>query len=264
MNKFGNLYIVALPIGNLEDITIRAIRILKEVDLILVEDTREFIKLAKTYDINTKTESFHNFSEKDKTEKIISLLKNGKNIALTSDRGTPTISDPGFYLINKYRKECNFSNVVPIPGASASLTAQCLSPFGSRFLFFGFANNNDLEGLKNVKYPMIFFESPRRVDDFLTSLLKVFGNRKILICRELTKLNEEIIECELNNIKKFEYLGEFTIIVEGNNNSDEENIDFLINNLNEVSTSKLAEVLSTFFKINKKKIYNDILEKRNV
>jgi 16S rRNA (cytidine1402-2'-O)-methyltransferase len=200
----GKLFIVSLPIGNIEDITLRAIRTLQEVDEILAEDTREFVKIAKKYNINTKCSSFHNFNEKARHNKVIEELNGGKNFALVSDRGTPICSDPGYNLVKGYK------NVTIIPGASVAIAAAALAPI-NKFIFLGFVEN--LESLNNYDLPVIFFESPRRIKETLKSLYKQIGNRRFKIFREITKIHEEIIEGQLKDDIDFNNLGEMTIVL---------------------------------------------------
>lgn len=213
----GKLFVVSLPIGNLEDITLRAISILKNVDLILCEDTREFIKIAKTYDILKTCESFHDFNEKEKTKTILKKLENGQNIAIVSDRGTPTLSDPGFFLIKEYAHRLGTKvsgAIVPVPGASSILAAQSICSFDSKFLFYGFVKKNELKNLVNVEFPIIFFEAPHRINAFFENLHEVFGNRKIFIAREISKIYEEFFYVNLEEAKIENPRGEFTIILD--------------------------------------------------
>lgn len=218
----NTLYVVPTPIGNMEDITIRAINILKDSDIIFSEDTRETGVLLKYYDINgAKLISSHKFNENNNLEKVIDFLKEGKKVSLVSDRGTPGISDPGYSLIREVINK-GF-NVVCLPGATAFVPAMVMSGFSTdRFLFYGFLNSKsskqkkELEGLKNITSPIIFYESPHRLTGTLNNIKEIFGNRKIAIAREISKKFEEIIRGniedvinEVSNIK-----GELVIIVE--------------------------------------------------
>jgi 16S rRNA (cytidine1402-2'-O)-methyltransferase len=209
------LFVVGLPIGNLEDITFRAIEILKNVDLILCEDTREFIKIASRYNITTKYESFNDYSEKEKTYKVIEFMKKNKQVAIVSDRGTPVISDPGFFLIDECLK--NNIDVRSVPGASAVTTAMPLSGFGHRFLFYGFVYKfKDLKNFVDISVPLVFFVSPKKIEDFFIKLYEIFGDRKVFIAREMTKIHEEFIYSSLKILSEkisFETLGEFTVII---------------------------------------------------
>jgi len=225
----GTLFIVATPIGNLGDITIRAIETLKSVDLILCEDTRETKKLLEHYEITTPTESYHEHSEFKKVNYIIELLGQGKNLALVSDAGTPGISDPGGKLIEYVRCRTPHIGIVPIPGPSALTAAASVSGFNtSKFLFLGFPpvknkRKKFFEEIVNSKYPVIFYESPHRILKTLRLLRSARNDdkRNIVVCRELTKKFESvyrgtpdqvIAELEKDTIK-----GEFVVIVQSPN-----------------------------------------------
>ena len=206
MSSSGILYICPTPIGNLEDITKRVLRVLSEVDAVLCEDTRVSSKLLNYYKINTKLISFHKYSEKEKSSKILALLKEGKNLALISDAGTPLINDPGVYLLKELLKE-NIK-VVPLPGASALTTflSGVFNPSGT-FFFAGFFPRTDKER-KNLfdmyqHTTVIFFESPNRLLDSLSFFELYSPNRTIVIGRELTKINEEIIYLKPKEAKEY-------------------------------------------------------------
>lgn len=193
------LYIVATPIGNLEDITLRALRVLKEVDLILCEDTRVTKRLLDKYEIATPTMSYHAQSKLSKVEKIFDLLKEGKNLALVSDAGTPTISDPGCLLVQQVREKFGDTvSIVPVPGPSAVLSALSVSGFPtSEFLFLGFLPHKKgretlFKEIAIAKRTVVFYESPHRILKTLESLKKhLHPKRRILVARELTKIYEE-------------------------------------------------------------------------
>jgi 16S rRNA (cytidine1402-2'-O)-methyltransferase len=195
------LYIVATPIGNLEDITLRAIRVLKEADLILCEDTRVTKRLLERYSVNTPTMSYHAQSKLSKVEKIFSLLEDGKDLALVSDAGTPTISDPGCLLVAQVRERFGDAVVVmPIPGPSAVLSALSVSGFStSEFLFLGFLPHKKgretlFKEIASTRRTVVFYESPHRILKTLTALqLHLYPKRRILVARELTKIYEENI-----------------------------------------------------------------------
>ena len=221
------LYIVATPIGNLEDITSRALRILKEVDLILCEDTRVTKKLLDRYGIRTSTLSYHQHSKLTKINYILELLKEGKNLALVSDAGTPGISDPGNKLINEIVEKVETVEIVPIPGASAVTAAASISGFPmDKFLFLGFPptkrkRKKFFDEVVNSKYPVIFYESPYRIIKTLNELRNTMNNEQrtmnnIVVCRELTKKFETIyrgrIEEVMEKIEKDKIKGEFVII----------------------------------------------------
>ncbi len=221
----STLYIVATPIGNLEDITLRSLRVLKEVDFILCEDTRTTAKLLQKYDIKTPTLSYHSHSKLSKVEKIFSLLLEGKNLALVSDAGTPAISDPGVLLISQIRDRMPDVQIVPIPGPSAVITALSASGFpSSDFLFLGFLPHKKgretlFKEITESNRTVVFYESPHRITKTLSSLQKHLKNRKIAIARELTKIHEEIVFgtpeellAYLNNNKE-KIRGEFVVMV---------------------------------------------------
>lgn len=224
----GILFIVSTPIGNLGDITLRALKILKEVDLILSEDTRVTKKLLDHYQIKTPTLSYHQHSRLQKVEYIISLLKEGKNLALVSDAGTPGISDPGNLLVNEVIKRLREEvKIVPIPGSSAVTAAASVSGLAmDKFLFLGFSPTKKkrkkfFEEVINSKYPVIFYESPYRILKSLKELeLEAKSHKlepKIVVCRELTKKFETIYRGEITEvieqIKKDTIKGEFVVIV---------------------------------------------------
>jgi 16S rRNA (cytidine1402-2'-O)-methyltransferase len=228
----GKLYIVATPIGNLEDITLRAIRILKEVDLILCEDTRETGKLLKHYDIPKKEGglwSYHAQSKLEKIDEIIQILKEGKNIALVSDAGTPTISDPGSLLVQKIREEINKNEseieIIAIPGASALTATWSIAGItGGEFVFLGFLPHKKgretlFKEMAIAERPYVFYESPHRILKALESLVTFAPNKKVFIGRELTKMFEETIsgspkEALEHFIKNpIKVRGEFVVIV---------------------------------------------------
>ena len=230
----ATLYIVATPIGNLEDITLRAIRVLKEVDVVLCEDTRVTAKLLQKYDIKTPTLSYHSHSKLSKVEKIFSLLLEGKNLALVSDAGTPAISDPGSLLVSQIRERISGVNgqisnasIVPIPGPSAAIAALSASGFpSSDFLFLGFLPHKKgretlFKEIAESKRTVVFYESPHRIIKALTSLKEHLKNRKIAVARELTKIHEEFLSgtaeevIEYFNANKEKIRGEFVVMVSG-------------------------------------------------
>lgn len=220
----GTLYIVATPIGNLEDITLRAIRILKEVNLIAAEDTRHTRKLLSHFDIHTPLTSFFLGNEKGKAGAIISEIISGKNVALVTDAGTPCISDPGFPLLAA-AIEAGVS-VVPVPGASALTSALCAAGLPTdRFLFVGFLpdkpgkRKSALEELKNFPFTLVFYVSPWKAVATIADCLEVLGDRRACVCRELTKIHEEFIRAPLSQIlTRFQEnppKGEMVLLVEG-------------------------------------------------
>ena len=224
ISYMSTLYIIATPIGNLKDISLRALSVLKEVDLILCEDTRVTKKLLAHYQIKTPTLSYHQHSKLKKTEYIIQLLKKGKNLALVSDAGTPGISDPGNLLVKEAIERLGEKiKVVPIPGACALTCAASICGFPmDKFLFLGFLptkrkRKKFFEEIANSKYPVIFYESPYRILKTLKELSAFLNEREIVVCRELTKKFETIYRGKINEvIKKLEkdkIKGEFTIII---------------------------------------------------
>jgi len=222
----GTLYLCGTPIGNLEDITLRALRILKEVDLIAAEDTRVTRKLLSHYQIKTPITSYHQHNKIKKGKELIHLLEKGKNIALVSDAGMPGISDPGYDLVCLAIE--NKISLVPIPGPTAILSALVISGFPTKhFTFEGFlpaSRKNRLKLLKKLKEEervMIFFESPHRILKSLSDMLEILGNRQIAIMRELTKKFEEVVRGSISEvIDRFNFTppkGELTIVLSGSN-----------------------------------------------
>ena len=220
------LYIVATPIGNLEDITLRALRVLKEVDLILCEDTRETRKLLDKYEIKTPTLSYHARSKLSKLEKIFELLAEGKNLALVSDAGTPGISDPGTVLVSKVTARFNLAvKIIPVPGATAVIAALSASGLPTHeFTFLGFLPHKKgretlFKEIASAKRTMVFYESPHRILKTLESLIKFCPDKKVCLARELTKIYEEfktgspaeLLEYLKQNPEK--QRGEFVVIV---------------------------------------------------
>jgi 16S rRNA (cytidine1402-2'-O)-methyltransferase len=220
----GILYLVPTPIGNLEDMSFRAVRILKEADLIAAEDTRNTKKLCNYFEIQTPVVSYHEHNKESSGEKLIHKIKEGMKIALVSDAGMPAISDPGYELVEAAISEK--VTVVPLPGANAALPALIASGLTCQpFYFYGFLNRSkkekktELENLKKQTGTLVFYESPHRLKETLTSMYDVLGNRKVAICRELTKKFEEFIRGTLEEIIKWanqdEIRGEFCLIIEG-------------------------------------------------
>lgn len=222
-NDSASLYLIPTPIGNLDDITLRALKILKTVDLILCEDTRETGKLLSKYSIKKKLVSCHEYNEEKIKQFVVNELTSGKNIGLVTDQGTPIISDPGYIIVKEVIK--NNYNVISLPGATAFVPALiCSGIEPSPFMFYGFLNSknnkmiNELKSLKDFKYTMIFYEAPHRLKSTLMCMLKVFGDRNISINREISKLYEEVLRDKISNlVDNVDNLkGEFVIVVEGN------------------------------------------------
>ena len=220
------LYVVATPIGNLEDITLRALRILGEVDLIVCEDTRITGKLLSHYHIKTPMLSWHANSSSNKLDEVIEIIKNGQDVALVSDAGTPTISDPGVLLIAKLRSELPETVISPIPGPSALIAALSVAGISStNFMWLGFLPHKKgrttlFNKIADSEVPVVFYESPHRIVKTLESLHEVIPKRKIILGRELTKIYEEIVadtaSGHLNNISsgKQSIKGEFVVIID--------------------------------------------------
>ncbi len=267
----GGLYIVSTPIGNLKDITLRAINVLQKSDIILCEDTRVSKKLLSHYKINTKTISYHKFNEKKILEKILSFLKDDQIISLISDAGTPTISDPGRILI----KNCIQENIpiVPIPGPSAVITSLSVSAFSDQFYFHGFLSDTEnsikkeFEKFKNYKFSIVFFISAQKLNKKFELLKEFFSDREILICRELTKLHESFYRGKVSEIDKINFnpKGEVTVIISESkdnkkvnlNESDKNKIKKLIKSK---SIKDIVRIFSEEKNISKSKIYNYCLQ----
>jgi 16S rRNA (cytidine1402-2'-O)-methyltransferase len=221
---WGILYVVATPIGNLEDLTFRALRILKNVSFIACEDTRQTRKLLTKYNIKKSLISYYHPRESQKTPQIISQLKKGKNVALVTDSGTPGISDPGYPLIRE--AIARGIQIIPIPGATALTAALSASGLPThRFIFLGFpppkkeATKKLLSSLKNEKSTLVFYLPTRRISSFLETTLEILGNRPAVVARELTKIHEEFIRGTagelVSSLKKKELKGEATVLIQG-------------------------------------------------
>ena len=270
------LYIVATPIGNLSDITLRALDVLKQSDYILCEDTRTSKNLLDRYEIKSKLISNHKFNEKKNLTKIINILKSDCIVSLISDAGTPSVSDPGAILIN----ECvvNDINVYPIPGASSVSTAVSISGFDEKYFFYGFFPEKnvklreDFEKLSKLNSCIVFFISPRKFNKSIKNIKLHFSGRKILICREMTKFYEEYIRSDINKLEPFKSdpKGELTIVIsekpkEKNSSiilkeSDKKNIQKMIKKL---SIKDITDLISQNSNVQKKEIYNYCLKLKN-
>jgi len=237
-NKDGGiLYICGTPIGNLEDITLRALKILKEVSLIAAEDTRHTLKLLNHYRINTKITSYYEYNKFKKAPYLVKILKEGQDIALVSDAGMPGISDPGYVLIDLALK--NNIKIIPIPGVSALITALVVSGLPTdKFVFEGFLPRKIKErkryfkSIENEERTIIFYETPHRLKRALKDMLEILGDRKVVLARELTKMYEEIIRGKLSQIlskiDSKEIKGEITLIVQGGiKKKENDSLDFL-------------------------------------
>ena len=276
-NKFkSGLYIVSTPIGNLSDITLRAIDVLKKSEYILCEDTRTSKILLDRYEIKSTLISNHKFNEKKNLIKVIEILKSDCIVSLISDAGTPAVSDPGAILVN----ECliNKIDVFPIPGASAVSSAISISGFNEKYFFYGFfpeKNNKlkeDFENLSNLNSCIIFFISPRKFNKSIKNIKHYFSGRKILVCREMTKFYEEYIRADIDNLEAFKTdpKGELTIVISEKgkqknssiklNESDKSNIQKMIKKL---SIKDITDLISQNTNVSKKEIYNYCLKLKN-
>lgn len=262
----GKLYIVATPIGNLEDITLRAINILKAVDIIIAEDTRHSLKLLNHLEISKPLISYHRHNEEDKTESILEKIEEGKNIALISDAGTPVISDPGEFIV-KEAIERGIS-IIPVPGACAIITALMAAGVNTRnFTFYGFLSLNkkirikELEQIKNNINTVILYEAPHKIKNTLQDLENYVDGRKIVLARELTKIHEEFIRGSIKEIKdKLQNpKGEYVIIIDKNENTNE-------NEENELNKLSIEEHYEYYEKkgLDKKEIIKKIAKDRQV
>ena len=238
------LYCVATPIGNLGDITHRAIEIIKNSDLILCEDTRVSKKLLNKFDINKKLISNHKFNEKKNLNFILELLEKNKIISMISDAGTPAISDPGRFLINRCIEK-NI-NIYPIPGPSAVSTAMSISGFSDKYLFCGFLPEKEnqiiklFESFSDINFSIIFFISPKKINKIVNLIKKYFFNRNILICREITKFHEEYLRSAVKDLSELSIStkGEITVVI-----SEDNNIEKKLNKLEESDKKKIRKLL---------------------
>ena len=272
----SGLYIIATPIGNLSDITLRALEVLKKSDYILCEDTRISKNLLDKYEIKSKLISNHKFNERKNLLKITGILKSNCVVSLISDAGTPLVSDPGAILIN----EClvNKIDIFPIPGASAVSTAVSISGFSEKYFFYGFFPEKniklreDFEKLSNLDGCIVFFISPRKFNKSVKIIKHYFSGRKILICREMTKFYEEYIRINIDNLEPFESnpKGELTIVISEKDKeknisivlkeSDKKNIRKMIKKL---SIKDITDLISQNSNVSKKEIYNYCLKLKN-
>ena len=270
------LYLVSTPIGNLGDITLRAIDTLKNSDYILCEDTRVSKILLDKYTIRSKLISNHKFNEKKNVSKILELLKKGSIISLISDAGTPIISDPGAIIVNECIK--HKIEIIPVPGPSAVLSAVSMSGFSEKFFFYGFLPekkkflDEDLKNLSNLNCSIVFFVSTKKINRTIPAFKKNFSGRKIIICREMTKYYEEFIRSEVDNLEKlnFELKGELTIVISEKkidkktsqilSESDKRMISKMINKL---SIKEIVSLINQNNKISRKDIYNYCVKLKN-
>ncbi len=270
------LYLVSTPIGNLEDITLRAINTLNKSDYILCEDTRTSKILLQKYDIKVKLISNHKFNEKKNLPKVLDLLKKGSIISLISDAGTPGVSDPGLILVNECIK--NKINIYPLPGPSSVTSAISISGFSEKFFFYGFFPekkkllDEDLKRLSRLDTSIIFFVSAKKVNKIFPYLKKNFSGRKILICREMTKYFEEYIRSDIDDIEKlnFELKGELTLVIsdlkldkKSSQDLDESDKRLIKEMIKKLSIKEIINFISQNKEISKKKIYNYCIKLKN-
>ena len=272
----NGLYLVSTPIGNLKDITFRAIEVLKKSSYILCEDTRVSKNLLNKYDIKSKLISNHKFNETKNLSKIIELLKSGEIVSLISDAGTPSISDPGAILVN----ECIKKNIkiIPIPGPSAVSTAVSISGFSEKFFFYGFLPDkkqnllNELKKLSQFNSSLVFFISPKKINKIIPNLKNNFMGRKIVFCREISKLYEEFIRKDIDDLKPFikEPKGELTVVI--SEKKIDKNTSQILSESDRNTINKMIDIFSvkeiTNFinqnrDISKKEIYNYCLKLKN-
>ena len=267
------LYLVATPIGNLEDMTFRAVRILKEVDKIYAEDTRNSGVLLKHYNINSKLESYHEFNQDLKSEQIINELKSGNKLAIISDAGLPVISDPGYKIVVEAIK--HEIPVSTIPGASAGISALIASGLAPLpYTFYGFLDSkkskriSQLNDLKFINHTLIFYEAPHRINETLNDIVEVFGDRYCVLARELTKTYEEYLRDKASELAKIEGLkGEMVLMVEGYKETAKTvdnpcvRIDELVS-LGYKPNEAIKEV-SKLFNVDRKELYKEYLEYKN-
>lgn len=275
----GCLYLVATPIGNLEDMSVRALRILKEADIIAAEDTRNTKKLCNYFNIETPLISYHEHNLAVGGEKLLALLREGKTVALVSDAGLPCISDPGADIVEKAIDQ-DFP-VVPVPGPNAAISALIASGLTPQpFFFYGFLNRGkkerrqQLEQLKKRQETILFYEAPHRLKETLKDMEAILGNRRIVLARELTKKFEEFLRGTLGEAVEWsqteEIRGEFCIVLEGNENAEEENseetywvtmsiidhVDYIINHTGVTSKEAIKEV-AKLRQVAKRDVYNE-------
>ena len=275
-NLKKGLYVVPTPIGNLSDITHRAIEILNNSNFILCEDTRTSKNLLRKYNIRSKLISNHKFNEKKNLSKIIKLLKDGSIISIISDAGTPGISDPGAILVRECIK--NKIEIIPLPGASALTAAISVSGFSDKFFFYGFfpeklkTLKEDLKRLSTLNSSLVFFVSPKKLNKIIPFLRTYFEGRKILICREISKIYEEFTRSSVSELTKFEQSlkGELTIVIseiidekKTSQELSESDKSIIKDMINKLSIKEITNLIYSKSKISKKKIYAYCLQLKN-
>ena len=269
-----HLYIVSTPIGNLDDITFRAIDVLKNSDFILCEDTRRTIKLLSHYKIKKKLVSYHKFNENKQLSKIIEYFNEGKILSLVSDAGTPMLSDPGRLLVNHCLK--NGIEITPIPGVSSITSAISVSGFSDQFLFYGFLPKTEKElekillSLSNYPFTLVFFITSKKLNFYIESLKKFFSGRKIMIAKEITKIYESFIRKSVDELDIFKdpLKGELTVVISEKNKKDktydeEKIVNKIKKYLKKYSLKDTVNLILETEKINKKKVYDLCLKTKN-
>ncbi|MDA7556967.1 16S rRNA (cytidine(1402)-2'-O)-methyltransferase [Candidatus Pelagibacter sp.] len=272
----NGLYLVSTPIGNLKDITFRAIEALKNSSYILCEDTRISKNLLNKYDIKSKLISNHKFNENKNLTKIIDLLKSGEIISLISDAGTPSISDPGAILVNECIK--NNIRIIPIPGPSAVATAVSVSGFSEKFFFYGFLPDkkqillNELKKISKLESSFVFFISPKKINKIIPELKKNFSGRKIVFCREISKIYEEFVRKNIDDLEPFirEPKGELTVVIsekKDNKNTSqvlsESDKSIIKKMINKLSVKEITNFINQNSDVSKKEIYKYCLLLKN-
>jgi 16S rRNA (cytidine1402-2'-O)-methyltransferase len=272
----NGLYLVSTPIGNLKDITLRALEILKKSDIILCEDTRVSKKLLDKYEIKSKLISNHKFNEKKNVSKIIGYLKTEKIVSLISDAGTPAISDPGSVLVNQCVE--NNIRIYPIPGPSAVSAAVSISGFSDQFFFYGFFPekkqqiDREFEKLSKLNSTLVFFASTKKINKVINELKHYFAGRKIVFCREITKLYEEFLREDIDKLELFkkDQKGELTVVISEISNKknisqklSESDIVKIKNMINEFTVKKIISKIRRGKNISKKEIYNYCISLKN-
>tara|TARA_B110001452_G_scaffold201252_2_gene171313 strand:+ start:138 stop:1001 length:864 start_codon:yes stop_codon:yes gene_type:complete len=277
INKLkSGLYVVSTPIGNLSDITIRATEVLKQSDYILCEDTRVSKNLLDKYNIKTKLISNHKFNEKKNVDKIIEIFKEKKIISIISDAGTPAISDPGKIIVNECIK--NNINIYPIPGPSAVTAAVSISGFSDKYYFYGFFPDKkkeleeNFDNLSNLDCSIVFFISSKKINKSIEVIKKFFSNRKVLICREISKFYEEYTRTSVNKLQPFEknLKGELTIVL-SEKNEDKKKLKYLNESQKNIikkmidilSIKDITELISYNNNVSKNEIYSYCLKIKN-
>ena len=267
----GTLYIVATPIGNLDEVSFRTIDTLKSVSLIACEDTRNTRKLLSKYDIHNKLVAYHNFNEEESSKYLINILNEGKDVAVVSDAGYPLISDPGYELVNRAIEES--IKVETISGPNAALNALVGSGLDTNhYMFYGFLDSksskakSELNEIQNFPYTLIFYEAPHRINKTINLMYEVLGDRKVSIVRELTKIHEEYLRGKLSDFLDIDIKGEIVVVVEGHKEKTEKvDMSLCIKEMNKfikkgLKTKDAAKEVSLKYGISKNTLYNEYLK----